>query len=1005
MTEYAELFGRVVKIVQRGGNNKDAIFVVHTQLRNQDFTCLCGYFAPVDEGDAVYAVCSFETDKKYGQVLRFARPPFIQVSMDKDSILRCFIRVLRGTGFGNIKAHHLYDVFSRQAGGDDKVVAFISELAGLWNESKDEGLFLPYTDILSKDQMRKLMMWWFKNRSLRRLYLFGLTNREIDACKMSHDKIYEHCLTNPYKLVPLSIEKCDEILMRQNKVGTPEDRRCAQIVRKMYSHMEDKSWTGTPSRILQTMFPDLLTYLERLKKEYGVIANMHTAYLDYAYRVETGVAEKVDMLIRSTMVDASTPLDSKLRESANFKTKTLSDEQKAAVQGSLDNNISIITGAGGTGKCLDPNTPLLLFDGSIKVAKEIKVGDILMGDDSMPRRVMSICSGTDNMYEIRPSKGRPFTCNEPHVLTLRTADGNIIDMPLNEFMQKPVEFQKACQLYHVGIEYPERAMELHPAVVGIYIAVSNDANMCIPRAYKYNARKHRLALLASIIDVVGKVEGDHIDINLQFERLRNDVEYVALSLGYMATRIEEGIRLEGMLSDLPFHIDRQALIDTEASRVSFEVIPKGRGEYCGFTLDGNGRFLLSDFLVTHNTTIIAEIVHNLELRNERFAIAAFTGKAVARIREVIKLRSPSTLHRMIARAATIPKFAHLIIDEASMVTTELFYVFLKAFPGNYRITLVGDPNQLQPIGWGTLLEQLMKSGRVPIFRLSQNHRLEKVNGDVNGIMVNANGLIQIKEGVQDEDEPPFDFVTTDNFNMIDGNIEIVYDVLRALYNGGVSANDITIITPYNREIDLLNKTAQQIFNETSKNVLDSRGKLWCVRDRVMLTENNYEINVMNAEEGIVTEVSPEEIAVQFKDGATHYFKLEPTDTEKEGKKTDEDDPYSKELVVTMLEHSYVLSIHRSQGSEWPYVIVAIPQHSANSSFLNRNLIYTSITRAKKACWIVGDIEAFKAAAFRSPGFRCENLAERVNKIDISAVDMRVVDASAPLVAQVEQLTL
>lgn len=1113
---YAELFGRIVKIIQRGIKGKDAIFVVHAQTLKRDFTCVCSFFAPIDEGDAVYAICTIEENTRYGQVLKFVRPPFIQVSMDKDSVLRCFIRVLRGTGFGNIKAHHLYDLFSRQAGGDNKVVSFISELAGIWNDNKDDDVFLPYTEVVTKDQMKKLITWWFKNRSLRRLYLFGLTNREIEACKMSHDKIYEYCLTNPYRLIPLSIDKCDEILLRQNKVGSPEDRRCAQIVRKMYAHMEDKSWTGTPSRILQTMFPDLVTYLDRLKKEYGVIGDLHTVYLDYAHRVEVAVSEKVDQLVRLNAIDPSTPMDSKLRESVNFKSTTLTDEQKIAVQGAIDNNISIITGSAGTGKCLSPDTPVLLYNGAIKTAKEIAIGDVLMGEDSTPRHVLSICSGFDNMYEIIPSKGRPFVCNEPHVLTLKgimphkefhnvrysekgiirnkafatdeeasafmaSLPEDIFDIPLNVYMGMSDNFKRYTYLYHTGVDFPEQPVEFDPYLIGLWLGDgttirsettntdidymnqklpeygldlsvrSNDvlyrivsagdnyrkkggnefinalkkydllSNKHIPDVYKINSRQIRLALLAGIIDSDGSQEHNCIEISPKSDQLADDIEYLAFSLGFMVTKhktnkscMYKGEKREGLynlirifgegLEEIPVLLDRKERLQKKrANCVSFKVKPLGRGIYFGFTLDGNGRFLLGDFLVTHNTTIIAEIVHNLTLRDEKFAIASFTGKAVARIREVIKLRSPSTLHRMIARAATIPKFAHLIIDEASMVTTELFYAFIKAFPGPYRITLVGDPNQLQPIGWGTLLEQLLKSKRVPIFRLSQNHRLEKVNGDINGIMANANGLIRAWGGDINEDEPPFEFVTTDNFSMIDGNIEIVYDVLRALYNSGVPANEITMITPYNKEIDDLNKTAQQIFNETSKSIVDSRGKLWCIRDRVMLLENNYEINVMNAEEGMVTDISPEEIAVQFKDGATHYFKLEPSPEDE--KKDDEDHPYAKELTVLMLGHCFSISIHRAQGSEWPYVIIAVPAHTANSSFLNRNLIYTAITRAKRACWIVGDIEAFKAGAFRSAGYRCENLSERLSKVDISAVDLRTTDSSAPLVSQLEQLTI
>lgn len=655
---YAELFGRVVKIIQRGSRTQDAIFVVHTQTMNRDFTCQCPYFCPVQEGDSVYAVCTIESDPRYKQILKFAKPPFVQISMDKDSVLRCFIRILRGTGFGNIKAHQLFDKLSRQGGSDEKVISTLSELAALWNENKDEDLFIPYTDIVTKDQIRKLLFWWHKHRSLRRLYLFGLTNTEIEACKMPCDKIYEKCLTNPYVLVPISIEKCDEILQRQNKTGTAEDRRCAQIVRKIYSHMKDKSWTGTPTRTLLAMFPDTPQHMERLKSEYGVVADLLTAYLEYPYKVETFIANKVENLVKSTLVTPEMPMETRVRESANFLCKTLNDEQKAAIQGALDNNISIITGGAGVGK----------------------------------------------------------------------------------------------------------------------------------------------------------------------------------------------------------------------------------------------------------TLIIGEIVHNLELRDIKYCIGSFTGKAVSRIREVIKRRSPATMHRLIARSNHIPKFGHLIIDEASMVTTELLYQFLRTFPHEYKITLVGDANQLQPIEWGSLLEQLIKSQRVPTFKLSQNHRLETLHGMQNGIMINANALVDLSNQVGDDDMEPFDFVTTENFEILEGTIEVVYDIIRALYQAGVNANDVTVITPYNKELDELNKTMQQIYNEMSRHVLDSRGKLWCVKDRVMLLENNYNINVYNGEEGMVVDVSPNDIGVMFRDGAQNVFKLEPTPkTSVDG---EDDGAYDKELTVMHLGHCFSISIHK-----------------------------------------------------------------------------------------------
>jgi hypothetical protein len=724
MTEKAELFGRITKVLKYGKDNDPAIFVVHTQGLNRDFTVTCAFFCPIQENDSIYAVCSFDQHPRYGLTLQVERPPFVQLSMDKDSVLRCFIRILRGTGFGNIKAHQLFDLFSKQGNGDNNVINTISELAGQWLKSQDEDLFIPYSGILNKEQMKKLLYWWHKNRSLRRLYLFGLTNREIEACRLPADIIYERCLSNPYTLPPISMEKCEEILNRQNKVGHPDDIRCGQIIRKIYSMLEDRAWTGTPSNMMISMFEDMPKHLTKLKTEYGVRADLHTVYLGHPYEVETVTANKVQLWVEGNVVTGDTPFETKNRETAHFTNKTLTDEQKAAIQGALDYNISIITGSAGTGK----------------------------------------------------------------------------------------------------------------------------------------------------------------------------------------------------------------------------------------------------------TTIIGEIINNLELRDIRYCVASFTGKAVSRIREVIKRRSPSTLHRLIARSLSIAKFGALIIDEASMVTTELLYDFLRSFSYFYKIILVGDINQLQPIGWGTMFEQLIKSGTVPIFRLSQNHRLEKIDGDENGIMINANNLVELSNG-GDPDEP-FDFVQTDNFQMLEGNIETVYDIIRLLYQGGINAKEVTVLTPYNKELAELNQTMQQIFNETSQSVIDKNGKLWCVKDRVMLIENNYNINIFNGEEGMVVDVSPQEIGVIFADGATHYFKMGKEDNA-EGKKDDEHEYREKDLTIEMLTHCFAYSIHKSQGSEWPYVIIYIPNSSTNSNFLSRNLIYTALTRAKRAVWVVGQIETFRTAAYRTPPFRCENLALRL----------------------------
>jgi hypothetical protein len=731
---YAELFGRVARVIAKG-KGRESVFIVHTQTQNKDYKCICPFFCPIEEGDAIYAICEIEDSYQ----LRVIRPPFVQIAMDKDSILRCFQRILKGTGFGASKANRLYDVLASATKGSSdiasRVISYLTELSALWKDSKDDDLLIPYVSVVSKEQMRKLLSWWYKNRSLRRLYLFGLTNREIEACKLSHDQIYERCLSNPYTLVGLSLEKCDEVLSRQNKTGAPEDRRCGQMVRKVHDYLMDRAWTGVPALQMLRLFPDLTDHLPRLSREYEVVAEGETIYLRYPYMVEMAIAEKIQTLMRSSRVTPDTPMDSKDRESADYVIKTLTPEQKDAIQGALDYPVSIITGSAGCGK----------------------------------------------------------------------------------------------------------------------------------------------------------------------------------------------------------------------------------------------------------TLLIGEIIHNLELRNIPYVVASFTGKAVSRVREAIKRKDPSTLHRLIARSHLIKKFKHLIIDEASMVTAELMYQFFKAFPYEYAITLVGDPHQLPPIGWGSLFDELLKAKCVPTFYLSQNHRLERIqsigpDGSTqeleNGIMINANAIVDKfhPHSDGDDDPVPFDFVQTDNFTLIEGSIERVYDIIRAMYSQNIPADQVTVITPYNKDLDDLNKTYQEIYNEGNRSAVDSRGKLWMVRDRVMMLENQYSINVFNGEELMVVDIDEESIVAMTKDGTQHRFNLEP----KERKNEDDDEPEEDELTVQLLGHSFVISVHKSQGSEWAYVIIYLPPNPANNTFLNRNLIYTAITRAKRAVWCVGDIDALRAAAIRPCPKRHETLAERLN---------------------------
>lgn len=1123
----------IVRIIGKVESNYDRraegfrVLKVYTSKQKKTHTVIVPHniFCPVSEGDAIDALCNIDNHPRYGTQLKVVSPPFVELGVDRSTVVRCFIRALKGTGLGNIKSNRLYERFLKNGGGDEKsTVAYITELSYRYMRDKDVTFYGLYDDIITEKQIDKLMKWWYKQRSLRRLYLLGLNNREIKSIRRrSLDQIYDQCIKNPFVIPEIPLDKCISILKRLHRNIPEEDVRRGQIVRKIHDFNENNGWTGIPSGLMMKMFPDLTYHIETLYRDYYVKGELRTIYLEYPYNVECKMARKLTKIAKSTFV----PCPNKYGD-ANFMRKNLTDEQKRAVQCALDYKVSIITGGPGTGKCLDPDTPVLMFDGSIKPVKMIKAGEQVMGPYSKPKNVLSTSTGNDTMYRIVPSKGRPFICNEPHILTLvgikpcvsivknhlksymvtytergimtrkyfntkekalkfkNNLKDDIFDIPLNEYLQRDQSEQNKCYIFHTGVEFDIRDVPIDPYLIGYWLGVCSNSdieavlgdehsdrstintdkeivdvftielskynlelqhigdskyitqrddsyrqndtdrftgvlsdlnlinNKHIPNLYKINSREKRLQLLAGIIDANASQINNYIEITHKSKKLIEDIEYLCLSLGFMVTYREikknkTGVyhRLnifgEGM-EHIPVVLDRKRCNKTEsqtrATCLRFKIEKLGIGKYCGFELDGDGRFLLGDFTVTHNTTIISEIVHNLELRDINYTVASYTGKAVARLREVIGKRTPSTMHKMISTRSSIEEFKHLIIDEVSMVTLELLYEFMEVFNYDFHITLVGDIDQLQPIGWGNLFGETLKSQLIPTTRLTKNHRV--IPGfALNGITINARAM---KIYDPDEDFDSFQFKQTENFQILPGNVDFIYDIINSLKKSAISSDNVTIICPYNKPLDNINKTCQQIFNDGQEYVVDSRYKLWMVNDRVMMIENNYDINIMNGEEGFVKSVSLDDntIDVEFKGHGIHTFKLEPTqkkvtDIEWQGFYGGENYIEDGELTVKQLRHSFAITTHKSQGSEWDYVIFYVPEHSNNKNFITKNLVYTAITRAKIAVWCVGDIPALTAGAVRPPKYRCDNLCERMVKYIQDNVDLDDLDDDCKII--------
>lgn len=805
-------------------------------IRHVEYRCRMGMdgnrpiFCPLHEGDMVSGLVQAD----YNSELIFNSAPFVQVPVTEEAVKTCFIRALPKTGFGKVSADKLYkvlkeevrrseyvssritenklsdkkspskappcrskkdkenDEFKKLINGDDGVIPILSTQAATYSKNKDERIVtnLAGKTGLKPEQIQKLLFWWHKHRSLRRLHLMGLYNSEIDACHMSLDEIYAICMKNPLTLPSIPLEKAKKIMQQQGMEPDEMQIKCGQIVRKIQELEREKQWACTPSWLLGKQFPNLHVYTKTLTTDYKVTYEHSSAYLNYAYKVEVYVANFIDRMIKKTAARRAKNLetmkneqkstepgsdDGKLEakvipasdyinyESATFKCQTLTDEQKIAVQGALDFPISFITGGAGTGK----------------------------------------------------------------------------------------------------------------------------------------------------------------------------------------------------------------------------------------------------------STVIGELIHNLNIRKIPYIIVSFTGKAVSRLNEILEEKVATTMDRAIKQATQLPKFSYVIIDEVSMVTTELFYRWLITFQKEWNLVMVGDANQLQPIGWGTLMNQLLASERIPNFRLTLNKRLAKTEEkksqkkglespdvvDDRVLLVNANGLIDPHR----DRTVPMEFEDGTGFSVYEGDIGTIQSAIEGLHDRGVKDSKIKILCPVNARLPELNSIFQSVYLEEAIKEIKN-GTTWCVGDLVMMLKNNYDINVMNGEEGRVIDITPEGVQVEFGDGAAHLFmyaeKKKPFEYKKKrGDAIDDENDEPEELTTDLLVHSWAITINKSQGSEYDYVfVVFFPDNRENkfnsrTGFLNINLLYTAMTRTKKCCWIVGPKDVISKITCTEPSRRYENLALRLKEMK----DAKAEEVLAPFV--------
>jgi exodeoxyribonuclease V alpha subunit len=371
---------------------------------------------------------------------------------------------------------------------------------------------------------------------------------------------------------------------------------------------------------------------------------------------------------------------------------------------------------------------------------------------------------------------------------------------------------------------------------------------------------------------------------------------------------------------------------------------------------------------TGKTTLVRGIVRILEKKGQKILQAAPTGRAAKRLAEATGGEA-TTIHRLLEFNAQTRAFDRnrerplacdlLIVDEASMLDTVLAYHLLRAVPDSGRLILVGDVDQLPSVGPGSVLADLIRSDVVEVVRLTEIFRqAERSLIVVNAHRVNQ-GSMPVLESV-DGDGDFFFFERREPEEIVETVCQLVAKRIPAGFKLD-PVEQIQVLSPRNKGplgTEILNARLRDLLNPTGAAVTRG-GQTLRVGDKVMQVRNNYDLEVFNGDIGRVADIDEEEQLVRVTlDGRDVIYDFASLD----------------ELVL-----SYACSIHKSQGSEYPCVV--IPLHTTHYLMLQRNLLYTAITRAKRLAILVGEERALRiAVGNRKVKTRFTRLAERLRVV-------------------------
>ncbi|HXR66880.1 MAG TPA: ATP-dependent RecD-like DNA helicase, partial [Ktedonobacteraceae bacterium] len=380
---------------------------------------------------------------------------------------------------------------------------------------------------------------------------------------------------------------------------------------------------------------------------------------------------------------------------------------------------------------------------------------------------------------------------------------------------------------------------------------------------------------------------------------------------------------------------------------------------------------------TGKSTSLRALLMVLRKRRARVALAAPTGRAAKRLTEATGAAAmpAKTLHRLLEfiphdssylRNEDYPlPYDFVIVDEVSMIDILLFYHLLKALPPTAHLLLVGDADQLPSVGPGNVLRDLLRSEAIPCVRLTDLFRQAAASQIiVNAHRINAGQVPSLKR----EPQSDFYFLAEDDPTRVQQRLlDYVQNRIPHHYHLN-PLSEIQVLAPMYKGVvgvSLLNEELQARLNPDTAGMLEWSGHTFRRGDKVMQTRNNYDKGVFNGDIGWIRQINKENstLTVEFLEEAG------PLLVEYEFHELDE-------LVL-----AYAITIHKSQGSEYPAIVVPLVQQ--HYMLLQRNLLYTAITRAKRLCIVIGQPRALEVAVKNDRvALRNTALAERLRAMRV-----------------------